>query len=322
MSYDEQLIQLRALLDGFQDPVDGTVYHYTTAEGFRGIVASGELWFTNTAFVNDTEECGALWSLKTEDVLGPPPFPNKYVEKRWHEWVERRREEWKNIYYIASFSRNENQLQQYRAYGSFCIGFQASDLARAGFRWYNCVYDQKEMQNWIRSKSQVEQWQGDSLNDKDRDAAAMNLLLAAERKYKSRDYYDEQEVRIICESHHTWKQWPNRPTFFSEDPPIYFRDHPVYKMPVPYVKFLNVHGKARGNSPWSECSLKEKAREMKQRKLKEEGNAERALLPIMKVMIGPMAQQEEVTLASEIMLGEKGYENVPVIASQIPYRGV
>jgi len=48
----------------------------------------------------------------------------------------------------------------------------------------------------------------------------------------------------------------------------------------------------------------------------------RELLPITEVWIGPMARQEEVTLASEIMLREKGYENVPVIASQIPYRGV
>ena len=48
---------------------------------------------------------------------------------------------------------------------------------------------------------------------------------------------------------------------------------------------------------------------------------QRDLLPVQEVWIGPMVRQEEAKLACEIMLQEKGYKDVPVIASDIPYRG-
>jgi hypothetical protein len=38
------------------EPVDDMVYHYTTAEGLKGIIESRCLWATNVNFLNDVSE--------------------------------------------------------------------------------------------------------------------------------------------------------------------------------------------------------------------------------------------------------------------------
>ena len=60
---------------------------------------------------------------------------------------------------------------------------------------------------------------------------------------------------------------------------------------------------------------------MKERKLKEEAKA-RELLPITEVIVGPMAYRREAETACKILLHERGYKQVPVTKSDIPYRGL
>lgn len=319
-AFDEKnLKQLQRLLATFKDPVRGTVYHYTSAEGFRGIVANSEIWLTNTAFVNDTTECRMFWDLKKEDVFGTGPFQNRLVEAYWDDWAEIRCKQRDSTYYIASFSSRENQLQQYRAYGGFCIGFEATALQARGFDLYRCVYTTKQINEWIRKKSESERWT--DVCERDAKNAARDLMNAASIKYKSEHYRREYEVRLFCKSQHVWERWPKTPLMYEREPPIHSRDHMVYRIPVLYVKFFTAIEEAKGDLPWAECTPTETGREMKDRRLKEEDRASRGLLPITKIWIGPMAHQDEAKLACEIMLQEKGYENVPVIASDIPYRG-
>jgi len=294
-----------------------TIYHYTSAEGFRGIVNSGEIWLTNTAFVNDTTECKAFRDLKRDDVFGTGPFPNEHVEEYWKRFKSTGRG---NNYYIASFSKEGNLLQQFRAYGSFCIGFRVNELARRGFYLYDCVYRASDIRMWIRRKSVIRQWEVDGLGDTGRRGGAGSLLFAAQAKYKSEHYRDEREVRLFSLSDHTWGSYTGCPGMFEKQPPIHFRDDPEYRMPIPYVKFYipssgpetKFEANAQGGTPV----------EVKCRKLEEEAEMLRELLPITKVWVGPMARQEEERLACEILLQEKGYENIEVKASEIPYRGI
>ena len=65
----------------------------------------------------------------------------------------------------------------------------------------------------------------------------------------------------------------------------------------------------------------ETAMEMKQQKLNEEKSRKRDLLPIVDILIGPMIHQEEAMIACKILLKDKGYSNVKVNISDIPYRG-
>jgi len=73
---------------------------------------------------------------------------------------------------------------------------------------------------------------------------------------------------------------------------------------------------------WYEETQRKTPTQWKRRRLRAEDEAGRDLLPITEIVIGPMTRGEEAKLACEIMLKEKGYKDVPVQVSNIPYRGV
>ena len=101
---------------------------------------------------------------------------------------------------------------------------------------------------------------------------------------------------------------------FANEPPIYYRDHLTYKIPIPYVKYFI------GNN--QEIVWGETYGEMKERKLRYEKNIKRDSLPITEILIGPMLHQEEAVIACKILLSDMGYKNVKVNALNIPYRGL
>jgi hypothetical protein len=312
--FDEAMMaQLRRLKEAFRDPLAETIYHYTSLEGFRGIVTSGEIWLTNAAFVNDTTECKLFWEIAAR-LFRRKRLPNRHVQ----ELLDKGSRAENDTYYIASFSQEPNSLRQYRVYGSVCIGFDPRRMNGAGFNLYKCVYAERAIKRWIHEKSTVPEWDGSP--DAVKEFAAKHLVFAAEKKHKSGHYHDEREVRVVSLSNYTCR-WPNSPCMFEDDPPIHFRDHPVYRMPLPYVKFFISPGKTMDASPEQERTRVETTIQMRHRKLDEEDNMPRELLPITEVSIGPMARKDEAKLACEIMLQAKGYENVPVQVPDIPYRG-
>ncbi len=324
MSREDKIKQFKALVDAFHDDLEEgrTVYHYTSAEGFSGIIERGELWLTNTAFVNDTTECRALWELT--DLFAEDDLRNEFVWKRWDSRLRSHADASDGgntpTLYIASFSEKGDSLEQWRAYGGFCIGFDVTKMARKGFRWHKCVYTRHGIREWILHKSGLGEWDGHSLEDRQKFMAAGELLAVASTKYKSRYYEGEKELRLAAISNHTWKPYSSSPGMFAKEPPIHFRDHPAYKIPVPYVKFFVPSSEMQAN--WCEEVRRETPVQLKRRRLEEEDAAGRDLLPITEILIGPMARREEAKLACEIMLREKGYEHVRIQVPDVPYRGV
>jgi len=327
MSYEEMRRQARALQREIEDRVNETIYHYTSAEGFRGIVTSSELWLTNAAFVNDTTECKAFLEDCAKDLIQDESLGNNDVKETLGFRLEDGPENDK--YYIASFSRARDSLSQYRAYGKFCIGLDPRKMRRNGFHMYRCVYRTRDINDWVRKKARVRQWNGDCLQADDRCGVAGDLVFAASVKYKNAAYRDEREIRMVAVSGgspgpYTRIMAPltaqdSAKDICAHEPPIHFRDCCGHGMATPYVKFFFSSRKPEEDT-WEDIQ-RETVAQVKERKLREEEKMPRELLPITEVWIGPMAQQEEVRLASEIMLREKGYENVQIIASQIPYRG-
>jgi hypothetical protein len=308
--------QYDSLIKTFSDPCPDLIYHYTSAEGLRGIIENSEIWLTNVAFVNDKTECLALQDEK--DLFIDSDFSCCYVKNEWNKFI-------RNLYvdnntYIASFSKDKDEsIDQYRAYGTFRIGFEANKLIIRPFNLYQCVYYKEEIKNWILEKENVEECKGYNLNKAWIEGAARRLIYDASRKFKNYHYCREEEVRIIAVSHPSWGLFPNSPGMFKDDPPIYYRGHPIFRLPVPYVKlFIR---KTEEKEDRRDDVSKETCMQMKERKRKEEGNTERDLLPIKEVSIGPMVHQKEAQVACEILLKDRGYENVIVNASNIPYRG-
>lgn len=330
---EQHLKQVSDLIKTFADPCDGIIYHYTSAKGFQGIVESGEIWLTNTEFVNDTTECKALWketNLFDNDELS---F-NRYIEKWWQKF-QKNQDKDDNTYYIASFSKpkNTDSLEQWRAYGNICIGFDAKRLKKNGFSLYECVYSKEEIKSWILEKAKAKEWM---LNEPDRtgfisqgrsnarrmdrrNQAAISLIFNASKKLKHFCYENEKEVRLLASSSHHWEH-PKFLFLYDKDPPIYFRPHPAYKVPVPYVRFF-IPTYPEGKCDSSEDCRSKTELQIKEEKREKEKKQKRALLPIQEIWVGPTPHKEETRLACEILLQEKGYKDVQINVSEIPYRG-
>ncbi len=315
---EQKIEQYKRLLKTFRDHFDSTetIYHYTSANGLRGILTNHEIWLTNTAFVNDITECKAL---KSEmDLFNEENFSNPDVKKAWFDYLKQDKED--NSLYIGSFSRTEDFLGQWRAYGSYSIGFETYKLAESNFNLYECVYDKEKIRDWILEKEKADEWSGKYLNEQARRMAAHSLIYVASMKYKNVNYENEREVRLIAVSNHSWGLYTNSPEMYCEQSAIYFRNHNLLNVPVSYVKFfIPKESKTRKEL---ERIVKSKSQiETKQIIRNIETKQERALLPIREIRIGPMVQQNEAKLACEILLSEKGYKDCSIIPSKIPYRG-
>lgn len=316
---ERELEQYECLFKTFTDPLEGkeTIYHYTSANGLRGIVGSHELWLSNTAFVNDTTECKALKS--EEDLFDEKDFSNPNVKEAWFRYLKSDMN--RNTHYIVSFSTTKDFLGQWRAYGSYSISFETNKLAKDNFNLYECVYNKKKIKDWILEKEKAGEWKGDCLAELTKRFAAVNLIYAASLKYKNVNYESEEEVRLITVSNHSWEPYSNSPEMFKRQYPIHFRDRSVYKTPFPYVKFFLSNDKQEEDEPIA-TEQKETEEQLKRKRLEQEMNQKRELLPIKEIRIGPMVHQKEAELACEILLSEKGYKDVKVILSEIPYRGL
>ena len=97
------------------------------------------------------------------------------------------------------------------------------------------------------------------------------------------------------------------------------RRHAKNEYPVPYVKLFF---EEEGKDDRSKVKEKEMEMEMKARKLKDEHRKQRKPLPITEVVVGPVEYQKEAKAACEILLADRGYKNVKVSVSNIPYRGL
>ena len=307
--------ELDRLLQAFSDPHKETIYHYTSADGILGIIDNHELWMSNAEFMNDSTELRMLKNSK--DMFRDQDFENVAVRNAWENIFKVKPSMFRNdvnSYYITSFSKKKDMLEQWRGYGNYCIGFDIEKLkARRYFYLYSCIYTEDAIKNWILKNERTMEWK-EVIKDKEKQWAARNLIKTAQMKYKNDNFSNEEEVRLITQSHHAWEMYGS--SQYEHEPPIHFRRHPIYGF-IPYVKFF-----IEQDTAISEERAEENEQEMKRRKLKEENSKQKELLPIKEVFIGPMAHQQEAKAACEILLKERGYKDVKVDVSKIPYRGI
>ncbi len=110
-----------------QRPKDGVLYHYTTAEGLKGIIENEELWATSAYYLNDSAEIlygYRLLDLALQSWLKQANPQASSVSRGWaesgrryfgHDALER------NVItpiYLTCFCEDGNLLSQWRAYGS------------------------------------------------------------------------------------------------------------------------------------------------------------------------------------------------------------
>ena len=310
------MIKLR---NKIKDRITGSIYHYTNAKAFKGIIESNEIWMTNALFVNDKTELRA--SLEGSDTAKDYPFKNPDLFKNVQQ---RSKSADIEDCYIASFSKDGNSLGQFRAYGNYCIGFDAGKLKKNRFSLFKCVYERKDIKKWLVNKDKLVGWQNECFdNDKGKSykrVAFITVEFARQAKLKNKHYKAEQEVRLLVVSNASWDLYTNSPEMFCDQPSIYFRDHDLFNVSIPYVKFF-IPKKPKKRKELEKMVEGKSRIETKRIIRNMEAEQEKELLPINKVIIGPMQNQEEVVFATKILLLENGYDNIDVKPSDIPFRG-
>lgn len=149
-------------------PLKGALYHYSTADGLKGIIEKNELWASSAYFLNDSTEitygCGLVAEVLGNWILkNPRPETSLALDfaQKLRQWFGEELLKGNVIepIYLACFCEDDNLLSQWRTYGQsggYSLGFAvpAPDLATGqGFKpepniytskWVKVEYDRSE----------------------------------------------------------------------------------------------------------------------------------------------------------------------------------
>ncbi len=190
------------------------IYHCTTANGLLGIIGEKTIWATNILYLNDSKEFRYSLEITQEKIK------NKIQDFRNNENILNLLDsmgrqlgalESVNIY-VVSFSKNGNQLSQWRAYGEdsygYSLGFITERLITLAQKFYlkPCIYCRDDQENIIEEiiNSHIEYFQDNVIN-----AENINIVIKTVSakftediiKYspiiKHESFYEECEWRLI-----------------------------------------------------------------------------------------------------------------------------
>jgi hypothetical protein len=127
------------------------LYHFTTLDGFLGIIRNSELWATDIRYLNDTSEFRTVPDLAAENLIEAMDLEgqnSELIDSYRPLFVQAGRP-----LYVASFSAevSGDDLSQWRAYGGhhsgICLGFSPGYLRRIGMQFLNESSDS----GWVRT---------------------------------------------------------------------------------------------------------------------------------------------------------------------------
>ncbi|WP_166298278.1 DUF2971 domain-containing protein [Bradyrhizobium sp. 2S1] len=191
-----------------------TLYHYTTAAGLQGIIASKSLWTSNYQFLNDTSEFRYGWKIVVD------AFDRREAEIKdrssfaWQTYELFMRNRDKAYVFVGSLTSQGDLLSQWRGYNrgqGFAIGFNEDWLEQNAvvqkFDISRVLYDADEqraaadttvdllIQQLVEPTTVLERintWQVQAVK------TALRL--------KDRHFSEEKEFRLVWAGH----SWPVR----------------------------------------------------------------------------------------------------------------
>lgn len=135
--------------------VDSPRYHYTNAVGLKGMLESEELWLTNILHLNDPREVGYGIALAVDELKSRIAEEDQEFQRLLSaacEYVTRSLAHM--AFFVASFSADGDELNQWRAYGDNGRGYALGIDARifhhrsmeetAGLFVAPVIYDESE----------------------------------------------------------------------------------------------------------------------------------------------------------------------------------
>lgn len=305
-----------------EPPPDKVLYHYTSAEGLKGIIENNELWATSAYYLNDSTEVFYGYNVLRE-VLDQWFTKNKRAEDSITVGLAGQlRSSFEALFqkrllkpiYVTCFCEEDNLLSQWRAYGQsggYSIGVRV--LPKIGIfgerltpepniytcRWIKVEYERAKQLEICRNildpifTSLDQPGTTEAMREVSEHpfvgyqrllTATMDILLEEIVRFKSEAFNVEKEWRAVVRQREFYKQGIDDG---GKTPvPVYFRIS--RGMLVPYVKLV----------PWK--------REKK--------------LPIPCIRSGPMLDTTMAAVAICMMLEKNKFPRLTVHGSDISVR--
>lgn len=268
------------------------LFHYTSVEGLKGIIESQELWATNLAYMNDTREMhtgsAVIQEILAADIDHATDQQTKKLLQALQEYSGK--SPIKNAHAVC-FSKNGDQLSQWRGYGSngkgYAIGFDPSALESdltEGFLLSGCLYHKPQQEEGIRKHINMSlefTSRYISNNDLKPDGKVFwiivrGLLVVLDHmlvSVKHAAFVEEEEIRL------------HNSAAIADPNSVRFRTS--NGMLIPYIPVRPSSGKR---------------------------------LPIRKIIVGPNSRVDRAIAALKLYLASTGYQDIAVEKSTIPYQ--
>jgi hypothetical protein len=200
-------------------PIPDRLWHYTSFNGFHGIVESKKIWATDVRFLNDKQEFLHARTIaeKVVDEIGPEQQNGLPAKEIFHSFISETFDygalsPGKFQVFTVSFSASEDQLSQWRGYSQGSAGvslgfdlrnFRSSALLGRLGSFAPCVYKEEKKVSLIRHllqgyASEIALMHGEGTNE-DQFAALLRKLREA--------YPDWSEDKAETELLATYDEW-------------------------------------------------------------------------------------------------------------------
>ncbi len=278
-----------------QEPPQRELFHYTSAEGLKGMASGRTLWATNIEYLNDSAEFK-----HGEEVMRQIVASRKRGAKGDRREFFDIMDESPNFFeaedvFVISLSEADDLLSQWRGYTpsncGFCIGFDPQSLTEAlwaldEMQLVRCVYEGSEQKKFVTAlldfclEMWVEHRQAERREAKDfRDMSSIVLFkvystfVAAAMKHSA--FAEEKEWRLLglCRDPKRFQFRPGKSTL------------------TPYIELK-----------WGD------------------GTKAQDTQPIRSVTVGPCPDPKLASKAVSRLLKSCGLKTVQVKSSQIPFR--
>jgi hypothetical protein len=321
---------------------DGFIWHYTNAAGLAGIIRENVLWASSTAFMNDHQELHTGKKLLQGLLSRHRPNIDPRVVDDIHMMVNVATNFDRYKTFVACACRDANNLTMWRNYTGPEVGFavgldpkealfvrrqramtrdmvanlgfqekededEVFDSARwdmASFQWQKTSYEPEKQLDiaWglLRELEQTAIARRDEQPIKKHEMELVRDIYRELQTFKHPGFKDERETRIVCAAGlHTDL--------------VYVKHRPSRYGIVPYVE-LCLPAESRSDKPF------EPIREDEPRYVSNAPEPVREL-PIIGIAVGPTPYPEEAAAGARELLRSVGRERIPVIPSNVPFRG-
>jgi len=281
-------------------------YHYTTIDGFKGIIESNGLWLSEAKYLNDKEEIinGKNKAIEVINFLMKTKKKYKIFSDILNGAIEKLNSLDFSNNYICSFSLKFDDLDQWRAYGKngsgICIEFTRDKEKYTLFEIFNfmqfakVIYNDKEKYIILHRIIFIYFYyycfdlkKGNYIDKEDYINFLVSSLSHNFILFKNQAFQSEKEIRLI----------------YTGDPIKSFTKKSFRISNNIIVPFINLADSKITDGQTNKLLAQEQK------------------LPITKICIGPISNQEAIIEASiKEFLEFYGYSKDIVIRSTIPYR--